>query len=226
MNEMNFGPISPHTLDVKHTLQAKPVAAIILAAGASSRYGGTNKLLLPFKDGSVIRSAVLAAWNAGVVRLLVITGHERERIEAALADLPVTFVHNPRYREGEMLSSIKAGLTHLQDTNAEATFIAPGDQPLLPSWLFQRMRQAFEQGCGSIIAPRFGAARGHPVLIAREWWPSALALPDGEQMRALLRAHPQSVAHILVNTDAVLLDVDTPEAYQRALERLEDANRA
>lgn len=206
-------------------MQLQPAAAIILAAGASSRYGGANKLLLPFKNGSVIRSAVSAAWKAGIARLVVVTGHERERIEAALGDLPVMFVHNPRYREGEMLSSIKAGLIHLQgDKDVEAAFITPGDQPLLPSWLFQRMLQAFNQGCGSIIAPKFGAVRGHPVLIGRQWWPAALALPDGEQMRMLLRANPRSVAHILVNTDEVLLDVDTPEAYQRALDRLGNAH--
>lgn len=199
--------------------QPQPVAAVVLAAGTSSRYGGANKLLLPFRDGTVIRSTVQIVRNAGIVHVVVVTGHERRRIEAALANLPVTFAYNPRYREGEMLSSVKAGLTYLGETDAEAAFITPGDQPLLPAWLFQRMQRAFVQGCGEIIAPKFGEVRGHPVLVARRWWPSALALPDGAQMRTLLRANPQAVAHILVNTDTVLLDVDTPEAYQRALER-------
>ncbi|MFN4293554.1 MAG: NTP transferase domain-containing protein [Thermoflexales bacterium] len=200
--------------------RAGPVAAIVLAAGTSSRYPGANKLLLPFRDGAVIHSAVRAARDAGIAPLIVVTGHERERIEAALAALPVTFAHNPRYREGEMLSSIKIGLAQLEDADVAAAFIVPGDQPLLPTWLFRRMHQAFVQGCGEIIAPKFGAMRGHPVLIARRWWRMALALPDGAQMRALLQANPQAVAHILVNTDAVLLDVDTPEAYQQALGRL------
>ncbi len=199
--------------------QAGPVAAVVLAAGTSSRYRGANKLLLPFRDGTVIRSTVQAVRNAGIVHLVVVTGHERERIEAALAALPVTFVHNPRYREGEMLSSIKVGLAYLEGLDVEAAFIVPGDQPLLPAWLFRRIQQAFAQGCAEIIAPKFGAMRGHPVLVARRWWPMALALPDGAQMRVLLQANPQAVAHILVNTDAVLLDVDTPEAYQQALER-------
>ncbi|MFC1466760.1 MAG: NTP transferase domain-containing protein [Candidatus Brachytrichaceae bacterium NZ_4S206] len=199
--------------------QPKSVAAVILAAGTSSRYRGTNKLLLPFRDGTVIRSTVQTVRNAGISQVVVVTGHERERVEAALTTLPVAFVYNPRYREGEMLSSIKAGLIHLEEMDVEAAFITPGDQPLLPPWLFRRMQQAFVQGCGEIIAPKFGEMRGHPVLVARRWWPAALALPDGAQMRTLLRANPQAVAHILVNTDAVLLDVDTPEAYQRALER-------
>jgi len=195
------------------------MAAIILAAGMSSRYGGANKLLLPFPDVPVVRRVAQTALDAGIGHVAVVTGHDRERIEAALANMPLSFVHNPRYREGEMLSSVKAGLVHLQGSAAEAAFIVPGDQPLLSVGIFQRMRQAFEQRCGEIVAPRFGAVRGHPVLIARRWWPAALALPDGAQMRALLRANPQVVAHLLVNTDAVLLDVDTPEAYHLALER-------
>ncbi|MCS7055530.1 MAG: nucleotidyltransferase family protein [Thermoflexales bacterium] len=197
----------------------KPIAAIVLAAGTSSRYQGANKLLLPFKGSTVIRNTVQAAHDAGIAHLVVVTGHERERIEAELRTLPVTFVHNSHYLEGEMLSSVKAGLAYLEGSDVQAAFITPGDQPLLPAWLFRRMRQAFEQGCGAIIAPKFGERRGHPVLIGRQWWPAARALPEGAQMRALLRDHPQAVAHILVNTDAVLLDVDTPEAYRQALER-------
>ena len=206
------------TLEAKE-MRSEPVAAIVLAAGMSSRYGGANKLLLPFSDGTVVRRVVQTVLNAGIGHIVVVTGHDREHIEAALATMPLTFVHNPRYREGEMLSSIKAGLAHLQGSAAEAAFIVPGDQPLLPVAIFRRIRQAFEHRCGDIVAPKFGAVRGHPVLIARRWWPAALALPDGAQMRMLLRANPQAVAHILVNTDAVLLDVDTPEAYHRALER-------
>ncbi len=210
--------ISPATQETR-VVRSQPMAAVVLAAGTSSRYGGANKLLLPFEDGTVIRSVVQTVRKVGPSHLVVVTGHECERVEAALEALPVTFVHNPRYREGEMLSSIKAGLAYVQATEAEAAFIVPGDQPLLPAWVFQRLQQAFERGCGEIVAPKFGAVRGHPVLIARRWWPAALDLPDGAQMRMLLRANPQAVAHVLVNTDAVLLDVDTPEAYQQALER-------
>jgi len=197
-----------------------PFAAVILAAGLSSRYGGgSNKLLLPFRDSTVIRCVAQTVLRAVVEHVVVVTGHERERIEAALSDLPLRFVHNLRYREGEMSSSIKAGLEDLEPTPAVGAFIVPGDQPLLPAWVFRRLREAFLNGCGSILVPCHGARRGHPVLLGRAWWLAVQALPDGMPVRALLRAHPQAVAHLLVNTDAVLLDVDTPEAYQRALAR-------
>lgn len=198
----------------------REVAAIVLAAGTSSRYDGANKLLLPFGSEPVVRRVVSTVLAAGLSEVVVVTGHQRERVEEALAGLPIAFVHNPRYREGEMISSIKAGLVHLASSDAHAALIVLGDQPLLPAWIIRRIVRAYMQGCGEMIAPRFGALRGHPVLIARPWWPAALALSDGEPMRALLRAHPQAVAHILVNTDAVLQDVDTPEAYQQALDRL------
>lgn len=197
------------------------IAAIVLAAGTSTRYGGPNKLLLPFSKTTVLRHAVGTVMDAGVQDVLVVTGHQREHIEAALHGLPITFVHNPRYAEGEMVSSIKAGLTQLDRGDADAALIVLGDQPLLPGWVIQRLVEAYCFNCADIIAPKFGAVRGHPVLIARGWWREAQALPDGAPMRTLLNAHAGAVAHLLVNTDAVIKDVDTPELYAEAVGRRE-----
>jgi molybdenum cofactor cytidylyltransferase len=197
------------------------IAAIVLAAGTSSRYGGANKLLLPFGASTVVGAAVDAVLTAGLTHLVVVTGHQRDAVQAALAGAPVAFTDNPRYREGEMLSSIKAGLIALDHAAqgvpcVDAALIALGDQPLLPPAVIGRLILAYERRCGEIIAPKFGAVRGHPVLIDRRWWPEVMALPDGTPMRELLRAHPEAVAHILVNTDAVIRDVDTPELYEQA----------
>jgi molybdenum cofactor cytidylyltransferase len=193
------------------------VAAIVLAAGTSSRFDGANKLLLPFGDSVVIRRVVGTAIDAGVSTVVVVTGHQREQVESVLGGQPVEFAHNPDYLEGEMLSSIKTGIRHLQRTDTDAVLICLGDQPLLPGWVIQRLAHAYRQNCGEILAPRFGSQRGHPVLIARKWWEAALELPDGAFMRDLLKAHSEAVSFIQVNTDAVLTDVDTPELYRRAL---------
>jgi molybdenum cofactor cytidylyltransferase len=196
------------------------IAAIVLAAGTSSRYGGPNKLLLPFSATTVLRHSVGTVLDAGVQRPLVVTGHQREQIEAALHGLPVAFVHNPRYAEGEMVSSIKAGLAQLDsgDADTDAALIVLGDQPQLPGWVIRRLAEAYRLNCADIIAPKFGVVRGHPVLIARRWWRDAQALPDGAPMRTLLATHPEAVAHVLVNTDAVIKDVDTPELYAEAMQ--------
>ena len=205
------------------------ISAIVLAAGMSSRYGSQNKLLLPFGEGSVVRCTVQAVLQTKVDQVLVITGHDCEKIEAALIDLPVSFVYNPQYREGEMLSSIQTGLRYLGSLQTkavsetasvyiDATMIVLGDQPLLPVPLMKLMMRAFDRNCGEIIAPRFQNLRGHPVLMARKWWANALAIPPGHNLRDLLKAHPEAVSFIQVNSDIILRDVDTPEAYVEVCE--------
>ncbi len=195
------------------------ISALILAAGMSSRYVGHNKLLLPFGDGPVIRRTVQTVLRTQIDRVVVVTGHDCAKIEAALIDLPITFAHNRNYHHGEMLSSIQTGLTHLNQLDIrpnDAAMIVLGDQPLLPAKLIQRLLHAYALGCGEIIAPRYQALRGHPVLIARQWWAEALTLTPGHNLRELLKAHPDAVSFIQVNSDAVLRDVDTPEAYAEA----------
>lgn len=195
------------------------ISALILAAGMSSRYVGHNKLLLPFGDGPVVRRTVQTVLTTQVDQVMVITGHDCRDIEAALAGLPVIFVHNPHYQHGEMLSSIQSGLTYLNQTAGQANdaaLIILGDQPLLPAALVNRIKQAYTLGCGGIIAPRYQTLRGHPVLMARQWWAEALALSPGHNLRELLQAHTEAVSFIQVNNDTVLRDVDTPEAYAEA----------
>jgi len=202
---------------------ATRVAALILAAGVSSRFGA-NKLLLPFGQTSVVRASTTNALGSRARPVAVVTGHEQPAIARALDSLPVSFVHNPAYQAGEMLSSIKVGLEWLSQRSAppNAALIALADQPLIPSPVFDRLLAAFERGCGDVIAPRFrhDGPRGHPVLIARRLWPAVLALPAGANVRDLLAAQPEAVTHLIVNTDAVLRDVDTPEAYQEAVQCL------
>ncbi len=194
------------------------IAAVVLAAGTSSRFG-TNKLVLPFHGETVIRRVTRTTLEAGASPVVVVTGHEREAIIAALHDMPVVFAHNPSYQAGERASSIKTGLRHLLDhaPAAQAALIVLGDQPLVRPLTIRKLMQAFTQGCGSILAPRHGHERGNPVLIGRVWWQEALRLQSEASMKALLRSHPASLAYVLVNDVGVVRDVDTPELYQRAL---------
>lgn len=195
------------------------ISALILAAGTSSRYTGHNKLLLPFGDGPVIRRSVQTVLQTPVDRVVVITGHDCELIKAALTGLPMSFVHNPNYQQGEMLSSIQTGLRYLAQSDPQpqdAVMITLGDQPLLPAALIRRLLRAYAFECGEIIAPRYQALRGHPVLMARKWWDAALALTPGHNLRELLKAQPEAVSFIQVNSDLVLRDVDTPAAYAEA----------
>ncbi|MCL5994847.1 MAG: nucleotidyltransferase family protein [Chloroflexi bacterium] len=196
------------------------VAAIVLTAGTSSRYGA-NKLLLPFGHGTIISTVVATLAQTPAQPILAVTGHDRAEVEAALTGLAVTFVHNPDFQAGEMLSSIQCGLAALREAGdaPQAALIVLGDQPLIQRRVVEQLIVAFGQGCGELIAPRHHLAgqRGHPVLIARQWWDAALALPAGSNVRHLLQAHRDVLTHIIVDTDSILVDVDTPEAYQAAV---------
>jgi molybdenum cofactor cytidylyltransferase len=199
------------------------VAIIVLAAGMSRRYGA-NKLLLPFESGTVISTVLACAAQSAARPIVVVTGHEAERVQdelhARLPSAPLTFVHNPDYATAEMLSSVKTGIRFLSPGPAEAAMIALGDQPLIRLDVVERLRIAFEHGCGDLIAPLVGmnGRRGHPVLIGRHWWDDVLALPAESNVRDLLRANRASLVHVVVNDDAILGDVDTPEAYREALQ--------
>ncbi len=200
----------------------KPIAAVVLAAGISSRFG-QNKLLLPFRGATVIRCTVRAVIEAGAAPVVVVTGHDREAIVTALDGLAVEFVHNPAYREGERASSVQTGLRHLLALGGAiaGALMVLGDQPLVQPSTMRKLMQAFIQQCGTIIVPHYRDERGNPVLIGRMWWEEALNTPTEAGMRALLEAHPQSIGHVWVRDIGVVCDVDTPALYQQALQLLE-----
>ncbi len=200
--------------------EAKPdsVVTLLLAAGASTRFKTANKLLLPFGESTVLRTSamtLLAGTDHGP--MIVVTGHQQAEVMQALDGLPVTYAHNPRHREDEMISSIQTGLrAAIAIDSYGAALIALGDMPLLPAVVTRQLLDVYRGTDSGIVAPRYGGARGHPVLIARRFWDEALALPPGSAMRELLKAHPADVTLVDVGTDYVLRDVDTPELYQEA----------
>jgi molybdenum cofactor cytidylyltransferase len=211
------------------------VAGIVLAAGTSSRYRAAagdsdgNKLLLPIGGQPVLACAIEALRGGGVDRICVVTGHDAEAIRAVAArvDDAVDLVHNPEFAAGEMVSSIQAGLRHWQGTtDVNAALIALGDMPLLPASIVARLIDAWRRGCGGLLAPRVGQQRGHPVLVARQFWGEALALPHGAPMRQLLARHPREVALLQVADTRVLADVDTPALYADALNLNRGSNAA
>lgn len=191
------------------------VGAVVLAAGCSTRMG-RPKVLLPWGDGAVITAIVDRLRGAHLNEIVVVTGHERERVEAALAGQPVRFAHNPGYATGEMTSSLQVGLRALSPGTA-ACLLVLGDQPLLRGRVIWQLLDAYARAPGGIVAPSYHGRRGHPVLIDRAFWPALLALGEGEAPRDVLRARADAIQHIEVDTNWVLRDIDTPEDYALAL---------
>ncbi len=189
-------------------------AAIILAAGLSSRMV-ENKLLLPWTDGEAIISQVVKAYiKAGVDPIIVVTGRDADRVADAVAGYQAALVHNPDYATGEILSSVKTGLKTLPNT-LDGTFIQPGDMPCITSDVIRRLAAAHEAGWN--VAPARQGQRGHPVLLDRAYWRAMLDLPAGARPREALRG--ARLRLLAVEDEGVLLDVDTRAAYERLLKR-------
>ena len=164
--------------------------------------------------------AVVAAALASQARpVLVVTGHARAAVEAALPRDPgLSVAHNPGHAEGEMASSIKVGLAWLREHAPETrgALIILGDLPLLSSTMLNAVLARAAKGGALIVAPRYNGQRGHPVWLAREVWGEAMALKPGAQLRELLRARPDDVSLFDVDDPAILMDVDTPEQMREA----------
>ncbi|MDE2951089.1 MAG: nucleotidyltransferase family protein [Chloroflexota bacterium] len=188
--------------------------AIILAAGLSSRMV-ENKLLLPWTDGEPIINHVLSAYvDAGVDPILVVTGRDADRVAAAVAAYQPTLAHNPDFATGEMLSSVKAGLRGLRE-GQPAVFIQPGDMPCITSAVISQLAAEHEPGFN--VAPLYKGQRGHPVLLDRAFWGDMLDLPAGARPREVLAEARERLRLVDVDDAGVTLDLDTREAYERAL---------
>lgn len=189
------------------------IGAVILAAGQSRRMG-RNKMLLPHGASTVLETIVTEVAACSVAEVVVVTGHEPDRIAALLASYPVRCVFNPAYARAEMLVSLQVGLRALP-AEAQAALVVPGDHPRLRRDIIQQVIDG--QQPGKLIIPSYHMKRGHPILIDHAWWEKLLALPETSSLRDFIRAHEEHIRYVMVDTDSVLKDMDTPEEYQDLL---------
>jgi molybdenum cofactor cytidylyltransferase len=190
------------------------VAAVVLAAGLSSRMGGQSKALLPWGSRrTVIEAIVTRLLAARIPEVIVVTGYRGDDVKRVLANLPVQVVYNPDYARGEMLSSLQMGLRFMPDSMA-ACLVVMGDQPFLDGRVVGHVLAAYAEGQGEIAVPVCRGERGHPVLIDRRFWPELLALESGAPRDVICR-YPEQTALVEVHTDSILRDIDTPEQYHR-----------
>ena len=197
------------------------IAAIILAAGSSSRYraaGGpeASKLIAPLGDKPLVRHVAEAALGSHARPVIVVTGFERERIAQALAGLAVQFVHNSAFSSG-MASSLKAGIAAAPPGVAGALILL-ADMPYVPASLLDRIGAAFASAPRSwAAAPTFEGRRGNPVLLSRALFAAIGELGGDEGARNLLaNAPPGAIVEVAVNDNAAAFDIDTPEAMASA----------
>jgi CTP:molybdopterin cytidylyltransferase MocA len=197
------------------------VVAVVLAAGASSRMGRPKALL--DLDGQTVLERVLGACAGGGAAAAVLVtspGGEAVRAGGATGPLPVLQAVNPNPERG-MLSSLQVGLQVLPAGTA-GFLLFPVDFPIVPADEVARLREAFAARLPGqrIFIPSFQRRRGHPVLIDAELGPEFLALGAEASARVVLAAHDGEIAYVAAADDRVLMDMDTPEDYQRCQARL------
>jgi molybdenum cofactor cytidylyltransferase len=175
--------------------------------------GTLNKLLIAIDGKPMVRHAVEAALATAARPIVVVTGHERERVEAALAGLPVTFVHNPDY-VGGLSTSLKHGLAALPAV--DGVLVCLGDMPRVTAAELDRLLDAFNPVEGrAIVVPTRRGKRGNPVLWARRFFAEMQEVAGDVGARHLIGAYPEAVAEVEMESDGVLTDIDTPQALAR-----------
>jgi len=190
--------------------------AVILAAGESRRMG-TQKLLLPFGEVTVIEAVVRTALASRVDRALAVLGSGRDAVRLKLAPYGVEFAVNEDFAKG-MLSSVQAGFKALPAA-AKAAVVMLGDQPFLPAKVVDAIVEAYGESRKGIVVPAFRGRRGHPVLIDLRYRDEVLALDPAEGLRQLMRAHPEAIFEAEVEDANILRDLDVPEDYANELKR-------
>jgi molybdenum cofactor cytidylyltransferase len=200
----------------------RSIAAIVLAAGRSSRMGGPNKLLAEIGGRPLVRMVVEAALASRARPVLVVTGHQRERVEAALAGLPVRFVHNPDYAEG-LGTSLKAGIAALP-ADVDGAVVCLGDMPQVDAALIDSLIGALDPDKGALVAvPTLDGKRGNPVVWSRRFFPDLMAVEGDVGARHLIGRYGEAVVEVPVSGAAALTDIDTPAALAAIKAELEKA---
>lgn len=191
------------------------IAAIVLAAGRSTRMGPDNKLLLTFNDKTMVNYVVEQLLESAVCGIYVVTGNEAEAVKKSIKG-QVNYVHNDEFVEG-LSTSVKTGITALPD-DVDGVMICLGDMPYITAKNYNDLIAAFEKG--KIIAPTNGSKVGNPLIFSRDLFSDFEGIEGDKGARKLLKDHPEKIIEIDLGTDAIFQDIDTPEEYDDTLDEL------
>jgi molybdenum cofactor cytidylyltransferase len=194
----------------------EPVAGIILAAGESMRFGRA-KQLLDWKGETFVHVVTKTALEAGLSPVIVVTGANAEQVELAVSNLNVIVIRNQQWKNGQG-SSIRAGIDKLTagiTRNVGGAIFLLTDQPQVTTSILRALSEKHAERLYPIVAPMVMDQRGNPVLFDRAVFPDLMRLEGDVGGRAVFHKH--RVEYLPWHDDRLLLDVDTPEMYQRLL---------
>ncbi len=191
------------------------IAAIILAAGSSSRMG-RPKALLPLGHTTFLRHILDLYRGSGVVQTVVVLGEDSGSISPEIAGADTRIVVNPQPEKGQ-ISSLLAGLESLEPLAPSAVVVHPVDHPVVTAGTIRHIVSAALIRPGKIIVPVCAGRRGHPVVFPSGVFGELKRIPPGEGAHVVTRAHTADLLEIETGDEGTLRDIDTPEEYERLL---------
>jgi molybdenum cofactor cytidylyltransferase len=184
--------------------------------------GASNKLVAEIGGKPLVRICVEQALASRAKPVIVVTGHQRERVEEALGGLPVRLVHNPHFADG-LGTSLRAGIVTLP-ADVDGVVVCLGDMPQVDAALIDRLIAAFDPEKGALaVMPSINGQRGNPVLWARRFFADLIAIEGDVGARNLIKRYGEAVVEVPVENKGVLTDVDTPEAFTAVKAEIEGA---
>lgn len=200
------------------------IEAIVLAAGLSSRFPNYNKMLLPLGEHTVLTTTLKAILRTDLTRIIVVTGYDNDRVQQAIPlDERITTVINEAYEKG-MMSSIQTGIRALSP-DAKGFMVCLGDMPLLSphhySTLIDLFLDKFSSDPKAIVKPFISNQPGQPTLFSRAYVDDFLQSDLKKGGQQLVQMHAHHLTTFITIDDSFLIDVDTPENYERVKDKFE-----
>jgi molybdenum cofactor cytidylyltransferase len=186
------------------------IAGVVLAAGSSMRMG-RNKLLLALIGEPMVRRTVRASLDAGLDPVVVVLGHEAERVREAIWGLGCRTVVNPDHAKGVRLS-VQVGIGEVSEARAAVVILA--DMPFVTAAMVRSLVDSYREGTSPLVSSQYGDVNAPPTLYDRSLFPEMLAMTGEGCGKQVVRRHLHEAAFVSWPA-AALADVDLPEDYER-----------
>jgi molybdenum cofactor cytidylyltransferase len=184
--------------------------SIILAAGESKRMG-SPKMLLPYKETTILENVVTNVLSSETDNIMVVLGAYYDSVKARIINMPVSHCYNEDYKQG-MLSSVKCGFRNLP-RDIDAVLIFQGDQPMISPEAINSVIKGFRSSDKGIVIPVHNDRRGHPLLVDIKYRDELENLDSNDGLRSLSYLFSEDVLEIRIEDPGILRDIDTQDEY-------------